>query len=90
MPEKAAPGPLPRVSGLVTAIDNEARTGQINLGSDAGIVKGMKFIVYSGTDMKYLASLTIKTVGNNSAAGDLSVIRGPIKVNDHVTNKLGE
>jgi hypothetical protein len=90
MPEKAAPGPLPRVSGLITAIDNEAKTGQINLGSDAGIVKGMKFIVYSGTDMKYLASLTIKTVGNNSAAGDLSVIRGTVKVNDHVTNKLGE
>jgi chromosome segregation ATPase len=86
MPEKAAPGPLPRVSGLITAIDNEARTGQINMGSDTGIVKGMKFIIYSEPNT-YLATLTITTVGNNKAAGTLTVISGTVKASDHVTNK---
>jgi chromosome segregation ATPase len=90
LPDKAAPGPLPRVSGLVTDVDNEARTAQISLGSDSGIVAGMKFIVFSAADTKYLATLTVKKVDNKSAAGDLTVIRGTVKANDHVTNKLGE
>ena len=87
IPEK---GPYPaawKVDGLITKADNEARVAEINLGSDSGVVKGMKFVIFSLPD-KYLATLTINTVGNNSAAGELSVIRGTVKVNDHVTNKF--
>jgi len=87
IPEK---GPYPaawKVDGLITKADNEAKVAEINLGSDSGIVKGMKFVIYSPPD-KYLATLTINTVGNNTAAGELSVIRGTVKVNDHVTNKF--
>jgi len=88
IPEK---GPYPaawKVDGLVTRADNEAKTAEVNLGTDSGVVKGMKFVIYSAPDNKYLATLTINMVGNNSAAGDLSVIRGTVKVNDHVTNKF--
>ena len=88
IPEK---GPYPaawKVDGLVTKTDNEAKVAEISLGTDSGVVKGMKFVIYSAPDNKYLATLTINMVGNNSAAGDLSVIRGTVKVNDHVTNKF--
>ena len=88
IPEK---GPYPaawKVDGLITKADNEAKVAEISLGADSGVVKGMKFVIYSVPDNKYLATLTINMVGNNSAAGDLSVIRGTVKVNDHVTNKF--
>jgi hypothetical protein len=48
----------------------------------------MKFFVYNGTEMKYLATLTINMVSATSAAGELSVVRGTVKVNDHVTNRF--
>jgi hypothetical protein len=88
IPEK---GPYPaawKVDGLVTRADNEAKTAEINLGTDSGVVKGMKFVIYSVPDNKYLATLTINAVGNSTAAGELGVIRGTVKANDHVTNKF--
>ena len=48
----------------------------------------MKFFIYNGSEMKYLATLTINMVSATSAAGELNVIRGSVKVNDHVTNRF--
>jgi len=79
----------PHVAGLVTRANVEQRTAEIDIGSDSGVVKGMQFIVYGEPD-KYLAVLTITDVGPKSAAGTLSIIKGPVKAKDHVTNKLSE
>jgi hypothetical protein len=87
-PSQVPAVPQGRVQGLVTKADNEAKVAEINLGSDAGVVKGMKFFIYNTAEMKYLATLTINMVSNTSAAGELSVIRGTVKVNDHVTNRF--
>jgi hypothetical protein len=87
-PDKPVPVPPEKMQGVVTAADNEAKTATINLGADDGVVKGMKFLVYNGTEMKYLATLTVNMVSKNSAAGELTVIRGSVKVNDHVTNRF--
>jgi hypothetical protein len=86
MPGNTFVAPLPKVSAMVLTADNQARTAEINVGSDAGVVKGMKFIIYSEPNT-YLATLTITVVGNNKAAGTLTVISGTVKANDHVTNK---
>lgn len=80
--------PTEKVQGLVTRVDNESKVAEINLGSDDGIVKGMKLFVYNAAEMKYLATLTVNMVSKDSAAGELSVVRGPVKVNDHVTNRF--
>ena len=61
---------------------------EITLGSDDGVVEGMKFFVYNEAQNKYLATLEITKVSSDSAAGELSVIRGDVKVNDHVTNRF--
>ena len=76
------------MKGIVTAADNEAKTATINLGADDGVVKGMKFLVYNAATDKYLATLTVGMVSKNSAAGDLTVIRGSVKANDNVTNRF--
>ncbi len=88
IPDEVPAVPTAKVQGLVTKADNEARVAEINLGEDDGVVKGMKFFVYSGDKTKYLATLNVNMVSKNSAAGELSVIRGSVKVNDHVTNQF--
>jgi len=87
-PEEVPALPTAKVQGMVTKADNEARVAEINLGTDDGVVKGMKFLVYNKGENKYLATLLVNMVSNNSAAGELSVIRGTVKVNDHVTNRF--
>jgi uncharacterized phage infection (PIP) family protein YhgE len=88
LPAQVPAVPTAKVDGLVTKADAEAKTATINVGSDRGVVKGMKFFVYNSTEMKYLATLTVNLVSANSAAGELSVIRGTVKANDHVTNRF--
>ena len=88
LPAQVPAVPTAKVDGLVTKADAEAKTATINVGSDRGVVKGMKFFVYNSTEMKYLATLTINLVSANSAAGELSIIRGTVKANDHVTNRF--
>jgi len=88
VPEEVPALPTNQVRGLVTVADNEAKVAQINLGSDDGVVKGMKFFVYDAKARKYLATLTITKVDHTSAAGDLSVIRGPVEKNANVTNRF--
>jgi len=88
IPQEVPPVPTRKIKGLVTSADNEARVAEINLGSDDGVVKGMKFYVYNEDQSKYLATLQVSRVSNDSAAGELSVIRGDVKVNDHVTNRF--
>jgi vacuolar-type H+-ATPase subunit I/STV1 len=88
MPAQVPAVPTVKVDGLVTQADNEAKVATVNVGTDRGVVKGMKFFVYNGSEMKYLATLTINMVSATSAAGELNVIRGTVKVNDHVTNRF--
>jgi hypothetical protein len=90
-PKAAAPEAAPaRLSGKVTKVDNEAKTAMIDVGSKHGVVKGMKFFVYEEATKKYLAMLTIATVGEKSAAGDLSVIRAAVEVGSAVTSQPAE
>ncbi|MFO8014229.1 MAG: hypothetical protein R6X20_13095 [Phycisphaerae bacterium] len=88
MPKEVPAVPTQQIQGLVTNADNEARVAEINLGTDDGVVKGMKFYVYNEDQSKYLATLQVTKVSHDSAAGELSVIRGDVKVNDHVTNRF--
>jgi len=88
LPQQVPAVPSEMIKGIVTAADNEAKTATINLGADNGVVKGMKFLVYNAAEGKYLATLTVGMVSKNSAAGDLSVIRGSVKANDNVTNRF--
>jgi len=87
-PQQVPAVPTEKMKGIVTAADNEAKTATINLGADDGVVKGMKFLVYNAAEDKYLAELTVGMVSKNSAAGDLGIIRGSVKVNDNVTNRF--
>lgn len=80
--------PTAKIQGMITKTDNEARVAEVNLGADDGVVKGMKFFVYNRGQNKYLATLLVNMVSKDSAAGELSVIRGTVKVNDHVTNRF--
>ena len=80
--------PTAKIQGMITKTDNEARVAEVNLGTDDGVVKGMKFFIYNKGQNKYLATLLVNMVSKNSAAGELSVIRGTVKVNDHVTNRF--
>ena len=88
LPQQVPAVPSEKMKGIVTAADNEAKTATINLGADNGVVKGMKFLVYNAATDKYLATLTVGMVSKNSAAGDLTVIRGSVKANDNVTNRF--
>lgn len=80
--------PTARIQGMITKTDSESRVAEINLGADDGVVKGMKFFIYNKGENKYLATLLVNMVSKSSAAGELSVIRGNVKVNDHVTNRF--
>ena len=88
MPAQVPAVPTVKIDGLITQADNEAKVATVSVGADRGVVKGMKFFVYNGSEMKYLATLTINMVSATSAAGELNVIRGSVKVNDHVTNRF--
>ena len=88
MPAQVPAVPTAKIDALITQADNEAKVATVNVGADRGIVKGMKFFIYNGAEMKYLATLTVNMVSATSAAGELSVIRGTVKVNDHVTNRF--
>jgi hypothetical protein len=88
IPQQVPAVPTEKMQGIVTAADNEAKTATVNLGADDGIVKGMTFYIYNASENKYLATLVVGMVSKNSAAGDLTRIRGSVKVNDNVTNRF--
>ena len=91
VPLESAPLPLSgKLDGIVTDVNLTAGVVQINLGSDDGVVKGMKFYVYDKAHDKYLATLTIDKVAHDSAAGQLSIIRGRVEKESHVTNRFVE
>ena len=89
-PEAAPLPPSEKLEGLVTDVNLAAGVVQIGLGSDDGVVKGMKFYVYDKAHDKYLATLTIDKVSHDSAAGQLSIIRGTVEKESHVTNRFVE
>ena len=86
--EQVQPVPTAKIHGMVTKADNEARVAEVNLGSDDGVVKGMTFYIFNKDQTKYLATLEINMVSNKGAAGQLTVVRGDVKVNDYVTNRF--
>ena len=88
LPAQVPAVPTAKIDGLITQADNEAKVATVNVGADRGVVKGMKFFIFNASEMKYLATLTVNMVSATSAAGELSVIRGTVKVNDHVTNRF--
>jgi peptidoglycan hydrolase CwlO-like protein len=88
LPSVTVPVPPEKIRGLVTRVDSEAKLITINLGEDDGVVAGMKFYVYNGSDVQYLATLVVTMVSKDSSAGELTVIKGPVRVNDHVTNRF--
>ena len=91
LPPEAAPlPPSEKLEGIVTDVNLAAGVVQISLGSDDGVVKGMKFYVYDKTHDKYLATLTIDKVSHDSAAGQLGIIRGTVEKESHVTNRFVE
>jgi hypothetical protein len=71
-------------------VDAAAGIAQISLGSDDGVVKGMKLYVYDKAQGKYLATLTVDKVAHDSAAGSLSIMRGTVLKDSHVTNRFVE
>jgi regulator of replication initiation timing len=89
-PEAAPLPPSEKLEGIVTDVNLAAGVVQISLGSDDGVVKGMKFYVYDKTRNKYLATLTIDKVSHDSAAGQLGIIRGTVEKESHVTNRFVE
>ncbi|MCX5648879.1 MAG: hypothetical protein NTX40_07275 [Planctomycetota bacterium] len=89
-PEAAPLPPSEKLEGLVTDVNLAAGVVQISLGSDDGVVKGMKFYVYDKAHDKYLATLTVDKVAHDSAAGQLSIIRGTVEKESHVTNRFVE
>ena len=90
-PPQAAPlPPSEKLEGIVTDVNLAAGVVQISLGSDDGVVKGMKFYVYDKAHDKYLATLTIDKVSHDSAAGQLGIIRGTVEKESHVTNRFVE
>ena len=89
-PEAAPLPPSEKLEGIVTDVNLAAGVVQISLGSDDGVVKGMKFYVYDKAHDKYLATLTIDKVSHDSAAGQLSIIRGTVEKESHVTNRFVE
>ena len=86
--EQVQPVPGEKLRGVITKADNEARVAEISLGSDDGVVKGMTFYIFNQDQTQYLATLEINMVSNERSAGQLTVIRGDVKVNDHVTNRF--
>jgi uncharacterized protein (DUF3084 family) len=89
-PEAAPLPPSEKLEGIVTDVNLAAGVVQISLGSDDGVVKGMKFYVYDKAHDKYLATLTVDKVSHDSAAGQLSIIRGTVEKESHVTNRFVE
>ena len=89
-PEAAPLPPSEKLEGIVTDVNLAAGIVQISLGSDDGVVKGMKFYVYDKAHDKYLATLTVDKVAHDSAAGQLSIIRGTVEKESHVTNRFVE
>jgi len=83
---KSPVAPLPKIEGRVTLVDNKEKTIQINVGLDDGVAKGMEFTVFRKD--QYLAMLTVTKVTPNSAAGTLSTIKGKVRRDDSVKNRL--
>ena len=89
-PEPAPLPPSEKLEGIITDVNLAAGVVQISLGSDDGVVKGMKFYVYDKARNKYLATLTIDKVSHDSAAGQLGIVRGTVEKESHVTNRFVE
>ncbi|MGB2938599.1 MAG: hypothetical protein WBD05_10470 [Phycisphaerae bacterium] len=88
LPAEVPQVPSEKLEGLVAEVDTAAGVAQVNLGSDDGVVKGMKFYIYDRARNRYLATLTIDKVSHDSAAGELSIVRGTVGKGNHVTNRF--
>lgn len=86
------PAPVEKITGLVTAAKkNESRSAElveISIGSDDGIAKGMRLIVYRGA--KYICEIEITEIYPDLSVGRVieSTRNGNIEREDNVTTKL--
>jgi len=72
------------ISGSVTNVSTsgDERFVQVNVGSNDGVARNMKFLVHRGGE--YLGTLIITRVDSNAAAGRIELAQGDISVNDDV------
>jgi hypothetical protein len=86
------PAPVEKITGVVTAAKkNESRSAElveISIGSDDGIAKGMRLIVYRGA--KYICEIEITEIYPDLSVGRVieSTRNGNIEREDNVTTKL--
>ena len=86
------PAPVEKITGVVTAAKkNESRSAElveISIGSDDGIAKGMRLIVYRGA--KYICEIEITEIYPDLSVGRVieSTRTGNIEREDNVTTKL--
>lgn len=86
------PAPVEKITGVVTAAKkNESRSAElveISIGSDDGISKGMRLIVYRGA--KYICEIEITEIYPDVSVGRVieSTRNGNIEREDNVTTKL--
>jgi hypothetical protein len=86
------PAPVEKITGVVSAAKkNESRSAElveISIGSDDGIAKGMRLIVYRGA--KYICEIEITEIYPDLSVGRVieSTRNGNIEREDNVTTKL--
>jgi hypothetical protein len=95
-PNDVIAGPVPmaveKITGVVTAArKNESRSAElveISIGSDDGMAKGLRLIVYRGA--KYICEIEITEIYPDVSVGRVieSTRNGNIERGDHVTTKL--
>jgi len=75
------------ISGRVTAVDAGHQVAQLNVGTADGVVEGMRFILYRGTD--FVGELTVAEVDPHSCAGLLSKLQTTPQPRDQATTSPG-
>lgn len=78
----AGPAAAP-IKGQV--LETSGSIASISVGSADGVVEGMSFVVYRGSN--YLGKLKITTIEPNRAGGDLTLVRGDIRPKDSVRDE---
>jgi len=87
-PPPRDPADLPRIDGVVTAVDPEKNVVVLSVGRDDRVRPGYRFIVYRGD--RYVARIVVDRVGEDTCAGhsQKEVERTPIRVGDKVATRL--
>ncbi len=83
-----APVPIPsvRIEGRIEAVSLEDNVAQLNVGAASGVEKGMKFILYRGSE--YVGDLTVAQVEASNCAGTLSSLQAAPQQGDKAATDL--